>query len=661
MKEAAPVLPTQLISPDSLPAGSFLTIGSGRIEAIAYAPDGDTLAAATSIGIILYDTVEFRPRRTIPTDGGVDNVLWSPDGRTLAASVNLSLVLYDAATGQELWRMTESQPAVVGQDMAWSPDGRYIASRALLMYQAHVWIWDAQTGERVAELRNRCCFPYAEGLAWSPDGRNLAVSYWYGGTKPIGGDPDELYIWEVSDDPQVIHQWPLPEIAVGALEWTPDGRYIIAGDQSRIHVLDAGNGRVVAATTVSMSAGNTIALSPDGTQVAVGGSGEVVTLYQIPGLTMLDEIRVPNSDAESVAWSPGGDALAVASSFTSEFFVWSVANDTLLAQVSTGANWVQNLAWSPDSERLAAIAQDSRTRVYEADTGALIFTVGEREPQWRPVVTWSPDGRMLATTSGHEEETIIYTTSIWSDSGAPITTIQGILGAWSASNDLLTILIDDGLERWRVSAEEPPRLVAEELVSGYAYFPSPDGAFYVRIVQSGGDMDSPSRAKFVVRQAADSNQVVELTDQGMGYIRTLAWSPDGRWLAASYDISYEPVSYPYSRLAIWSTTTWQVVRSFDNLSGSTWTLSWSVDSQWIASTDSPTGSNLTLYPLSDANPILEIAGHHGQVESVAWSPDGRRIASSGSDGQLIIWDAATLLNEVVEVTPAPTPTSSPGY
>jgi WD40 repeat protein len=598
--EAAPVLPTQLISPDSLPDGSFLTIGSGRIQAVDYAPDGATLAAATSAGIILYDTVEFRPRLTIPIDDGVDNVLWSPDSRILAASVHLSLVLYDAATGQELWRMTESQPAVVGQEMAWSPDGRYIASRALLMYQAHVWIWDAQSGERVAELRNRRRFPYAEGLAWSPDSRNLAVSYWYGGTKPIGGEPDDLYIWEVSDDPQVVHQWPLPEIAVGALEWTPDGRYIIAGNQSRVHVLDAGNGRALAATTVSMSAGNTIALSPDGKQVAVGGSGELVTLYQIPNLTRVDEIGVPNSDAESIAWSPDGSALAVSSSFTSEFFVWSMVNDALLAHVSTGANWVQNLAWSPDSERLAAIAQDSRTRVYAADTGALIFTVGEREPKWRPILAWSPDGRMLATTSGHEEEIITYTTSVWSDSGALLATIPGTLGAWSASDSLLTIMIDGGLQRWNLSAEEP-RLVDEKPLLDLAYYSSPTDGFYA---QKRRARDAAERWYFwesiVIRRAEDGGQVVELSDPGMSYIRSLAWSPDGQWLAASYDIDAEAGNYSHSKLAVWSATTWQVVRSFDNLSGSSWTLSWSPDSQWIAATVAPSASNLTLYPLSDS-------------------------------------------------------------
>jgi WD40 repeat protein len=218
-------------------------------------------------------------------------------------------------------------------------------------------------------------------------------------------------------------------------------------------------------------------------------------------------------------------------------------------------------------------------------------------------------------------------------------------------------MIDGGLQRWNLSAEEP-RLVDEKPLPDLAYYPSPTDGIYA---QKRRVRDAVERWDFwesiVIRRAEDGDQVVELSDPGMSYVRSLAWSPDGRWLAASYDIDTEAGYYSHSKLAVWSATTWQVVRSFDNLSGSSWTLSWSPDSQWIAATDAPSSSNLTLYPLSDSQPILEIDAHQGMVESVAWSPNGRRIASSGYDGQLIIWDAATLLNEAVEVTPASPPES----
>ena len=39
--------------------------------------------------------------------------------------------------------------------------------------------------------------------------------------------------------------------------------------------------------------------------------------------------------------------------------------------------------------------------------------------------------------------------------------------------------------------------------------------------------------------------------------------------------------------------------------------------------------------------ILTIRADDGELWSVAWSPDGKRLATGGADGAVKLWDAAT--------------------
>src|SRR6266568_3791559 len=68
-------------------------------------------------------------------------------------------------------------------------------------------------------------------------------------------------------------------------------------------------------------------------------------------------------------------------------------------------------------------------------------------------------------------------------------------------------------------------------------------------------------------------------------------------------------------------------------------LAWSPDGKYIAiGSDNTT---VLLWEIATIKNIYNYTGHISDVFAVAWSPDGKRIASGDGDGLVLVWDAFT--------------------
>ena len=69
-------------------------------------------------------------------------------------------------------------------------------------------------------------------------------------------------------------------------------------------------------------------------------------------------------------------------------------------------------------------------------------------------------------------------------------------------------------------------------------------------------------------------------------------------------------------------------------------MAWSRDGTRLVGGDED--GHVYAWDASDGTQLLRLAGHHGAVTSVAWSPDDRWLASGGrrsESGELFVWDA----------------------
>ena len=153
-----------------LPKGVKARLGKGWISDIAYSPDGNLLAVATSIGIWIYDVhsgaeLDLLTGHTLE----IESVAFSPDGTTLASGGSWddeTVRLWDVATWKPKVTLTGHMSAV--SRVVFSPDGATLASGRV---DNTVRLWDAQTGQHKATLVGHT--RWVECMAFSPDSATI--------------------------------------------------------------------------------------------------------------------------------------------------------------------------------------------------------------------------------------------------------------------------------------------------------------------------------------------------------------------------------------------------------------------------------------------------------------------------------------------------------
>lgn len=125
-------------------------------------------------------------------------------------------------------------------------------------------------------------------------------------------------------------------------------------------------------------------------------------------------------------------------------------------------------------------------------------------------------------------------------------------------------------------------------------------------------------------------------------VLALSWSPDGkRIVSASED----------RKVLIWETITGQTLHIRHDHSAKVLALDWSLDGRYIASSGEdklvqvwnmqPEKTNFFTAWLVHSRGQFTYRGHFGRVNAIAWSPNGQRIATVGSDKTLQVWEAMT--------------------
>lgn len=188
--------------------GSRLAAGTGRL------PNGDP---AITNGVWVWDAATGAQITGLPFGAPVAAVAFSPDGNTLAvATIDNVVHLWSLATNSEAATLSSTVGTVPGVTLAFSPDGTLLA----VVASDAVRVWDvASRTLRFTLVPNANQFP--RQVAFSPDGSLLAVS---------GNAHSDILsyisIWDLSTGAQLTNQ-PIAELFLPAIRFNLDGTQLI--------------------------------------------------------------------------------------------------------------------------------------------------------------------------------------------------------------------------------------------------------------------------------------------------------------------------------------------------------------------------------------------------------------------------------------------------
>jgi WD40 repeat protein len=149
---------------------SVINVEDKTVYAVAWSPNGDTLASASHANVIwLANPKSEEIRQKLEGhQAAVYSLTWSPDGKQLASgSADKTIRIWDSVDGRS-HHILEGHTGTVCS-VVWSPDGKQLASGSA---DKTIRIWDSETGQQKVMIEGHT--EYITSVAFSADGKLLA-------------------------------------------------------------------------------------------------------------------------------------------------------------------------------------------------------------------------------------------------------------------------------------------------------------------------------------------------------------------------------------------------------------------------------------------------------------------------------------------------------
>ena len=633
-------------------------------ESFTYSPDSHAIATWKGEEIYLWDAVTGERKTTFTNVGNVESFAYSPDGRTIATISCGEVCLWDVVTGKHEVRL-------IGESFTYSPDGHAIAT----WKGEEIYLWDAVTGERKTTLLidTGINYNYSQSLRgvsleYSPDGRTIAalipidcmldddaemeclmVCLWDTSTGELkasgldgtGGVEYSFDSGTIALKSANMNSMTLRDVVTGERKTTlehkatptdnfirfqhsPDGRTIASMSSKKVYLWDASTGERKVTITGHAHSVFSVAYSPDGKTIATRNGPEGDLQDAVTGISLWDagtakrKVTIAEHPCYIFMYSPDSSTIITSGMHGEErsqrvlttrdgreytlgdgrvIRLWDVNTGEHKAILEEHAYDVQSFAVSPDgstiiTQGLQYIENDGHfgrfTRLWDATTGKYKTTLVDDRNRGGPIsVAYSPDSKTIA-----------------------------IGGNW-------------GISLWDVvTGEHKVVLVDEATLVDHGYIVGVENLAYSPDDETIATWKDYGQEVHLWDGATGAHKTtLGHIDSGFGcHLEGFIYSPDGSTIATKSP----------GKVYLWNAITGECKATLiDEPIGPSLNLAYSADGSTITTWSDKV---VNLWDTITAEHKMTITRHIDDISGLAYSPNGKTIATGSKDGTVLLWE-----------------------
>jgi WD40 repeat protein len=505
----------------------------------------------------------------------VTGVAWneqedSSQSRIASAGRDKTIRIWDGRNGREILKISENDQAIAA--VAFSPDGRQLLSASLVERgqkgHGRFTLWNAHNGKKIWDL------PEPTGTtplaSFTPDGKLLATC-----SGVLNNQQHVVKFWQLSTG-QEMFRLNLGAPA-SALAFSADSRALATGDAvGELTVWDLATRKAVEQVVLGRERdmGLRVAFSPNGRQLAAGGSGGLLWLLDREAPRQRLRLQGHTEDVRDLAFSPNGSWLASAS-WDRTVKLWSTATGNNAQTLRGHTEAIYSLAFNADGTRLVTASEDATLKIWDLLD--------------RPEETKLEDSGLIIRVAFNNDGTRLTAADTF-----------GKVRVWDLSKR-------QELCRW----EDRQNTISDAAITA-------DGTLVAYATDTQGKDGEVKVCNVATRQ------VLRTLRGHKGPVYGVAFGPDGSVLASTgMD----------RRAILWKVADGTPLHTYEHADG-LGKLAFSPDGKFLAVT---TAGGTILWDTATHRERF-ISGHKGGVSSVCFSPMGDLLASGGKDRTVRLWD-----------------------